>query len=65
MLKGININNNQCYTDIVELRDWYTYNDYYVIVMEYLGGFKDLPTYFDTYGHMDEKRAKQLFNKVC
>ena len=49
----------------MELRDWYTYKGYYVIVMEYLGGFVNMIDYFNTHQHMNEKIAKQLFKKVC
>ena len=50
---------------IVKLLDWYVYEDYFIIVMEYLEGFEDMMMYLDKNGSIKEKDAKKLFKKVC
>ena len=51
--------------DIVKLFDWYVYEDYFIIVMEYLEGFEDMIMYLDANGCINEENAKKLFRKVC
>ena len=49
----------------MKLFDWYVYEDYFIIVMEYLEGFEDMIMYLDANGCINEENAKKLFRKVC
>ena len=53
------------FLDIVSLVDWYVFDNYFIIVMEYLDGFEDMSKYLEKYGCIKEKAAKKLFKKVC
>ena len=49
----------------MKLVDWYIYEKYFIIVMEYLEGFEDISDYIDRHGSIPEESAKKLFKKVC
>ena len=45
--------------------DWYIYENYFIIVMEYLEEFEDMCDCLDKHGFIPEESAKKLFKKVC